>query len=85
MAEMSFEKALENLEKIVEDLESGGFTLDTALKKYEEGIKMARLCREKLDTAKARIEVLTKEGDGQFGVSPLEGEKGAGKKGKKEK
>lgn len=62
----SFEKALEKLEKTVEDLESGNFTLDEALKKYEEGIKAARSCREMLEKAKAKIEVLSKQESGEY-------------------
>jgi len=38
MKEMSFEKAMEKLEKIVSDLEDGDLSLDESLKKYEEGI-----------------------------------------------
>ena len=71
MKEISFEKAFETLEKTVEDLESGGFSLDLALKKYEEGIKMARLCQDKLDKAKSKIEVLVKEKDGKFKTKTL--------------
>lgn len=72
MKEISFEKALDALEKTVEELESGGFPLDTALKKYEEGIKMARHCQDKLNKAKAKIEVLMKDKNGNFETTPLE-------------
>jgi exodeoxyribonuclease VII small subunit len=71
MKEISFEKAFEALEKTVEELESGGFSLDTALKKYEEGIKMARLCQAKLDKAKAKIETLMKNKNGEFETKPI--------------
>ena len=71
MKEISFEKAFEVLEKTVEELESGGFSLDEALKKYEEGIKMARLCQAKLDKAKAKIETLMKNKDGEFETKPI--------------
>ncbi|MFH1878232.1 MAG: exodeoxyribonuclease VII small subunit [Candidatus Omnitrophota bacterium] len=65
MAEISFEKALEKLETIVEELETGDLTLDVSLKKYEEGIVLARKCHEKLDKAKAKVELLIKkEGKG---------------------
>jgi exodeoxyribonuclease VII small subunit len=72
MKEISFEKAFDSLEKTVEELESGGFSLDEALKKYEEGIKMARLCQAKLDKAKAKIETLIKEKNGDFKLKPME-------------
>lgn len=60
MEELKFEKALERLEKIVEDLESGNIPLDEALKKYEEGVKLCRVCTQKLTQAETKIETLTK-------------------------
>ena len=59
-----FEKALENLEKIVEAMESGELTLDQALKKYEEGVGLVRACQSKLTEAEKKIEILTKTLDG---------------------
>ncbi len=66
MKELSFEKALEKLEKIVDELEEGNLSLDDSLKKYEEGIKLTRTCQQKLEKAKARIEVLLKDTKGDF-------------------
>jgi len=71
MKDVSFEKAIENLEKIVGELEAGDFPLDTSLKKYEEGIKLARLCQEKLDKAKEKIETLIKKDEGLFEKKPF--------------
>lgn|SRR3989338_7551728 len=59
MEDLKFEKALERLEKIVEDLESGNMPLEDALKKYEEGVKLSRLCAQKLAQTESKIEVLT--------------------------
>ncbi len=64
--EMSFEKALENLEKLVSELEEGELSLDASLKKYEEGIKFVRVCQEKLEKARKKIELLVKKDDGTF-------------------
>lgn len=61
-----FEKALEDLEKIVEAMESGELTLDEALKKYEEGVGLVRACQSKLVETEKRIEVLTKTLDGSL-------------------
>ncbi|MEI8345647.1 MAG: exodeoxyribonuclease VII small subunit [Candidatus Omnitrophota bacterium] len=61
-----FEKALEDLEKIVEAMESGELTLDQALKKYEEGVGLVRACQSKLAETEKRIEVLTKSLDGSL-------------------
>ncbi|MBI4368580.1 MAG: exodeoxyribonuclease VII small subunit [Candidatus Omnitrophica bacterium] len=59
-SELKFDKAMEQLEKIVEDLESGNMPLEDALKKYEEGVKLSRLCTQKLTEAETKIETLTK-------------------------
>jgi len=64
--EINFEKAMENLQKIVEELEDGEFSLDNSLKKYEEGIKLVNLCRTKLEKARQKIETITKNKDGEF-------------------
>lgn len=64
--ELKFEKALERLEKIVEELEAGDIPLEDALKKYEEGVKLSRLCGEKLAHAEKKIQILTKSLDGSF-------------------
>lgn len=64
--EIKFEKALERLEKIVEELEAGNIPLEDALKKYEEGVKLSRICSEKLTAAEKKIQILTKTLDGSF-------------------
>jgi exodeoxyribonuclease VII small subunit len=70
MAEIRFEEALKKLEKIVEDLETGGLSLDEALKKYQEGIELSRLCTMRLESAKKKINVLTKNKKGEFELNP---------------
>jgi len=72
MAEVKFEESLKKLEKIVEDLEKGDLSLDEALKKYQEGIELARLCSERLESAKKKIEILTKNKKGEFELKPLD-------------
>ncbi len=64
--EIKFEKAMERLAKIVEDLESGDVPLEDAIKKYEEGVRLARHCQDQLVKAEQKIEVLTKTLDGNF-------------------
>ena len=64
MAEIKFEDALKKLEKIVGDLEDGSLSLDDALGKYEEGIKLSRLCAKRLELAKKKVEILMKAEDG---------------------
>ena len=72
MAEVKFEESLKKLEKIVEDLEKGDLSLDEALKKYQEGIELARLCSERLESAKKKIDLLTKNKKGEFELKPLD-------------
>ncbi len=64
--DVKFEKALERLEKIVEELEAGNIPLEDALKKYEEGVKLSRVCSEKLTAAEKKIQILSKTLDGSF-------------------
>jgi exodeoxyribonuclease VII small subunit len=66
MSETKFEDALKKLEKIVEDLEKGDLSLDEALKKYQDGIELSRLCSQRLDTAKKKIDMLVKNKKGEF-------------------
>ena len=74
MKNMNFEKALEKLEKIVEELEAGDLPLESSLGKYEEGIILARECQAKLDKAKEKIEKLIKKDDGTFKKEPFKEE-----------
>lgn len=70
--ELKFEKALERLEKIVEELETGNIPLDEALKKYEEGVRLSRACSERLVQAEKKIQILTKTLDGSLKREPFE-------------
>ncbi len=61
----SFEAAFSRLEEIVRLLEKGDLALDDALRYFEEGVSLARLCSEKLDEAQGRVEVLTRSKAGE--------------------
>ncbi len=75
MSEMKFEEALKKLERIVEDLEKGAFSLDESLKKYEEGVKLSLVCSKRLDAAQKKVEILVKKEGGKFELRPFEEEK----------
>ena len=61
--EKTFEENLENLEKIVKDLESGNIPLDDAIEKFTEAMKLAKLCDNKLKNAEEKINsILNKDG-----------------------
>jgi len=64
MAEMTFEKAMASLEKIVHELESGDLPLEKALGKFEEGVRLTRLCSKKLDETEKKINLLMQEEGG---------------------
>jgi exodeoxyribonuclease VII small subunit len=72
MAEMKFEEALKKLEKIVGDLEDGNIPLEESLEKYEEGIRLSRLCSKKLEAAKKKVEILAKSEDGGVELKPFD-------------
>ncbi|MBF0217755.1 MAG: exodeoxyribonuclease VII small subunit [Candidatus Omnitrophica bacterium] len=74
MKDVSFERSIEKLEKIVEELESEDFSLENSLKKYEEGVKLSRICQNELDKAKAKIEILMKKKDGTWESREMESE-----------
>ena len=66
MGELKFEKAVQRLEKIVDDLEKGELDIDKSLEMFEEGIKMSRICSKKLNEAEAKIEKLTRNQKGEL-------------------
>ena len=72
MSEMSFEKALTELEGIVEKLEKGGLALNESLALFEKGIKLARYLRSELEKAEKKIDILLKDEKGQVKQKPFE-------------
>tara|TARA_E500000331_G_scaffold120425_1_gene117566 strand:+ start:810 stop:1043 length:234 start_codon:yes stop_codon:yes gene_type:complete len=68
--DINFEKALEELEGIVESLESGDLSLENSLKSFEKGIKLARQCQEQLSKAELQVQKLIEE-NGELKTAPL--------------
>ncbi len=64
MKNMTFEAALEHLEKAVTALESGDLPLEKALETFEHGVKMSRFCTHKLEEAEKKVELLLNVTDG---------------------
>ena len=62
---VDLEKALTQLEELVEELESGELPLEKAMKKFEEGIKLARGCQAALKDAEQKVEILLKSAGGE--------------------
>ena len=65
MAKSSFEDNMENLEKIVSELEKGDLNLDESISKFEEGIKISKDCNKILEEAEKKITILL-EKDGEL-------------------
>ena len=63
--ELSFEEALSTLEKIIQQMESGDAPLDSLVTHYENGVRMLKICRSKLNSAELKINEV-KEIDGEL-------------------
>ena len=61
---ISFEQAIKELEDIVRKLESGQIDLETAIKDYERGNELRKICEQKLGDAKLKVEKIIKNQDG---------------------
>ncbi len=68
----SFEAALEELEKILVEIESGGIGLEENLLRYERGTFLIQHCRGVLTAAEKQIEVLSKTPDGALRAEPID-------------
>ncbi len=62
---LNLEKALVDLENLVEELESGELSLENAMKKFEEGIKLTRGCQTALKEAEQKVEILLQSAGGE--------------------
>ena len=72
VAAMSFEQALAELEKIVQDLERGQLDLDAAITAYERGTQLKLHCEGKLREAQLRVEKITLGPDGRARTEPTD-------------
>ena len=68
-----YEEALNRLEHITVQLEKGDLTLDEALTFFEEGIKLVKICSKMLDEAEGKIQVLTKDLEGNATLKDYDG------------
>ena len=70
---VDFEKSLERLETLVNEMESGELALEEMIKHFEEGSKLVTLCSKKLTEVEQKIEKLVKK-DGELAEEPFETE-----------
>ena len=60
----SFEESLKKLESIVEQLEKGDLALEDSLKLFEEGVNLSAACKQELEAAEGKVQMLVKQRDG---------------------
>jgi exodeoxyribonuclease VII small subunit len=70
--EANFEQAMKRLEAIVEQMESGELSLEDLIVRYEEGMKLVKVCQERLASAEQRIEIITRNSAGKPVVRKFE-------------
>lgn len=75
MAKQTFESAMKRLESIVQELESGDLSLDEALKKFQDGVKLSKFCSNKLDETEKKVSILLKDEEGNIQAEPFSPEK----------
>ena len=66
----SFESCLEDLEKVVKELESGDLSLERSLELFEKGVTLSESCRKQLEDAETRIETMFRK-DGKLQPEPF--------------
>ncbi|HEY0161768.1 MAG TPA: exodeoxyribonuclease VII small subunit [Edaphobacter sp.] len=67
-----FERKLTDLETVVERLERGDLSLEESVRLFEEGMKLSESCKQELEAAEGRIQVLMEQGKGQMKTRDLE-------------
>jgi exodeoxyribonuclease VII small subunit len=70
--EANFEQAMKRLEEIVEQMESGELALEDLIVRYEEGMKLVKVCQDRLASAEQRIEIITRNSAGKPVVKKFE-------------
>jgi exodeoxyribonuclease VII small subunit len=73
---LSFEARLQELERIVKELEKGDLPLEQSLSLFEEGMRLSAECKRQLEEAESRVEILMKKGSDMVAV-PFNPEKPA--------
>ncbi len=69
---LPFEEAMKRLETIVDAMESEDLPLETLLSRYEEGMKLARVCQAKIADAELKIQQLEKSAAGELKLKPVD-------------
>jgi exodeoxyribonuclease VII small subunit len=72
VTEPTFEEALSQLEALVARLEAGDLPLEEALRAFEEGVRLTRLCSARLEDAERRVQLLTRTAEGEAREVPFD-------------
>ena len=64
-AELNFDGAMDRLEKIVEQMESGKLSLEDLIVRYEEGMNLVKICQQRLTNAEQKIEIIARNNAGK--------------------
>lgn len=71
----TFEDSLKKLETIVDRLEKGDLPLEDSLKLFEEGVGLSATCKQELDAAEGKVQMLIKQRDGSLKAEPFPAER----------
>jgi exodeoxyribonuclease VII small subunit len=74
MKKLTFEEALNRLEKVVSELETADLPLEKALERFEAGMELSKICSSKLDDIEKRIHVVLKDQSGAIVTEPFQQE-----------
>jgi len=69
---IDFEQSLAQLETLVSSLEAGEMNLEESLKAFEKGIRITRECQDALKEAEQRVEMLTRNREGDITAAPFD-------------
>jgi exodeoxyribonuclease VII small subunit len=67
---VSFEASLDELEKVVKELEGGDLPLERSLELFERGVSLSEACRKQLEAAETRVEILLRK-EGKISAEPF--------------
>src|SRR5438045_9185245 len=70
--ELNFEKVMDRLEAIVEQMESGKLPLEDLIVRYEEGMNLVKVCQQRLTSAEQKIEIIARNSAGKPVVKDFE-------------
>ncbi len=71
----SFEESLKKLETVVEQLEKGDLALEESLKLFEQGVGLSAACKQELEAAEGKVQMLIKQRDGSMKPEPFPSDK----------